>query len=66
MTTLVYAEMLRFLYAFSIRWPGLLSRGALLTLVGAVVLAAWRLRPTARKTPLQAIVTNQTPRRVSL
>jgi hypothetical protein len=66
MTMLVYAEMLRFLYAFSIRWPGLLARGALLTLVGAVVFAAWRLRPTARKTSVQLIVTNQTPRRMSL
>jgi class 3 adenylate cyclase len=49
MTMLVYAEVLRFVYAFSMRWPGLLTRVGLLALVGAVVLAAWQLRNPARK-----------------
>lgn len=48
MTMLVYDEVLRFVYAISLRWPGLLTRATLLGLAGAAVLVAWRLRKPVR------------------
>jgi hypothetical protein len=71
MTTLVYAEVLRFVYAFSLLWRGLLTWVGLLALVGAVVLAAWQFRNLARKSIPRWVaasrqtdlVTNRRPRR---
>jgi hypothetical protein len=42
MTMLVCDEVLRFLYAISLRWPGLLTRATVLGIVGAAVLVAWQ------------------------
>ena len=48
MTMLVFDEVLRFVYAISLRWPGLLTRAMVLGLAGAAVLVAWQLRKPVR------------------
>jgi len=48
MTMLVCDEVLRFVYAISLRWPGLLTRAMVLGLAGAAVLVAWQLRKPVR------------------
>ena len=63
MTMLVYDEVLRFVYAISLRWPGLLTRAMLLGLAGAAVLVAWRLLPWIAASRAKHPIVSRRPRR---
>ena len=59
MTMLVFDEVLRFVYAISLRWPGLLTRALVLGLAGVGVLVAWQLRKPIRTGILPWIVASR-------
>ena len=63
MTLLVCDEVLRFVYAISLRWPGMLTRATVLGLASGAVVVAWRLRKPVRAWVLASIVASRGARR---